>query len=78
LVEERIGFLPGGTVGGQIIALAGSIERIEILGGDEDVDLDGLVRLGAEAVELVGIDDHVVVLGVLVAGDDLVVGDFAV
>src|SRR5207245_10554213 len=33
---------------------------------------------GAEAVELIGIDDHVRVLGVLIAGDDLVVGDFPV
>jgi hypothetical protein len=38
----------------------------------------GATCLGAEAVELVGIDDHVVVRGVLVAGDDLVVGNFPV
>src|SRR5439155_990232 len=55
-----------------------SVQGIESARGNEDVDLDGLVRLGAEAVELVGIDDHVMVLGVLVAGDDLVVSDFPV
>src|SRR5713101_4108330 len=77
-LEERVGLLPGGAVGSQVIALAGAIQRIESARGDEDVDLDGLVRLGAEAVEFIRIDDHVVVLGVLVAGNDLVVGDFSV
>jgi hypothetical protein len=51
---------------GQIIALAGSVQGIESFRGNEDVDLDGFVRLCAEAVELGGIDDHVMVLSVFV------------
>jgi len=78
LAEERIGLLPGGSVRSQVILLAGGIERIESTRGDEDIDLDRLVGFRAEPIELVGIDDHVAVPGVLVAGHNFVGGDLPV
>jgi hypothetical protein len=78
LAEERISLLPGRSVGSQIILLACGIERIECARGNEGIDLDRLVCFRAEPIELVGIDDHVTVVGVLVAGDDLVGGDLPV
>src|SRR4029077_7187928 len=78
LAEERIGLLPGGSVRSQVILFAGGIERIESIRGNEDVDLDRLVDFRAEPIELVWIDDHVAVPGVLVAGDNLVGTDFPV
>jgi hypothetical protein len=40
--------------------------------------VDRLVTLGSQEVQLLGVDDHVLAARILVATDDLVVGDLAV
>src|SRR5262249_31283906 len=77
-MQDRVGPLGNRTVRNQVVALARRVSRIECVRGNELGDVDGFVVLRAELVEFVGIDDDVLPLRVLVAGNDLVIGNFAV
>src|SRR5262249_60944496 len=78
LGQDGIGLLADRAIGEQVVRPAAGIERVERFGSDELGDGDGVVGCAAELVELGGIDDHVLVLGVFVARNDGVVLDFTV
>ena len=76
--QQAVGFLAHRTVGQQVVGAAGVIDRIDLFRSHESLDVDAPVALGAQLVELVVVDHHVLALGMLVAADDLIAAHLAV
>jgi hypothetical protein len=78
LLQHGVRLLGDAAVGNQVIGAAAVVCRIERLRMNKHINIDRLVILGAKLVHLFRIDDHVLPLGDLIAGDNLVVGYLAV
>ena len=76
--QQAVRLLPYGPVRQQVVGAPGVVDRIDFLRSDEPLDVHAAVALGAQLVELVVFDHHVLALGVLVAAADLVVAHLAV
>jgi hypothetical protein len=64
--------------GEKVVALAGQIDAVQRFRVNEPIDRYGLIVLGTQLVQLGGIDHGIVPLGVLITGDDVVLGHLAV
>ena len=73
LHEQRVG-ARGALVGTEVVGLL-EVDRVDVVEIDEVLDLDRAGPLRVELGELVAAQDHVLVGRVLVALDDLLVGD---
>ena len=69
-LEEQVVRLVGAAVGRQVIRVV-VVDRVDLVLVHELLDVDRARLLGIERVELLGLDDHVAVLGDLEALDDL-------
>ena len=64
----------GLSVGRQIVGVVVE-DGVDLRQVDEVGDVDGVGTLGLVGVQLLGLDEHVLALGDLVALDDVLVGD---
>ena len=66
LADDRKGVLPGLVVRGDVVGGV-QISLVDLLAGNERIDLDGVVALDRDGIEFVVVDRDVGVLRVLVA-----------